>query len=291
MSNLSASELILNQDGSIYHLNLLPGELAETIILVGDPDRVPFVSKYFDRIEIQKSKREFVTHTGYIGNNRFSVVGTGVGADNIDIVMNECDALVNIDFQKREIKKNITKLKFIRIGTCGGLQRHIPVDTVIVSHYAIGLDGLMRYYAQSENKNENALLKICQTDFAATFIANQVYTAEGSRNLIERFGLKNNIISGITMSCPGFYAPQHRVLRAKLSNIDLFSIAQKIQFQDLGVINFEMETAAIYGLSHALNHEACSLSLIVANRVTKEFSTQMNVKIDELIQLALEKLV
>ncbi len=291
MPNLPASELILNSDGSIYHLNLLPEDLAHTIILVGDPNRVPIVSKYFDQIEIQKSNREYVTHTGYIGNLRLSVIGTGIGAGNIDIVINECDALANIDFKKREVKNNITKLKFIRIGTCGGLQKNSLVDSFIISDYAIGLDGLMQYYQQANNQNEIALLKICREYFSSTFIANQIYATAGSENLTALFKTEKIGISGITMTCPGFYAPQHRVLRAKPSDVDLFSIAQKIKFQDLCVTNFEMETAAIYGLSRALNHDACSISLVVANRITKEFSTQMNSKIDELIKAVLEKLV
>lgn len=285
---LSTSELILNPDGSVYHLNLLPGELADTIILVGDPNRVSQVSKYFDRIDVKKSKREFVTHTGYVGKRHLSVVGTGIGAGNIDIVMNECDALMNIDLHNRMIKSDIRTLRFIRLGTCGGLDSHIPVDSYIVSAYAIGLDGLMRYYLQPENEDEKKLLALCQEHFASTFLENQMYVAQGSENLIQLFQSQDLGILGMTMTCSGFYAPQHRVLRAQLSGVPLFSRAQKIRFQNYIVTNFEMETAAIYGLSRALGHEACSISVVVANRTTKAFSNQMDIAMDQLIQRVLE---
>src|SRR3990167_1011446 len=287
---LMDSELILNADGSIYHLNLLPEDIADTIILVGDPNRVKQVSKYFDRIEIQKTKREFVTHTGVIGSKRISVVGTGIGAGNIDIVMNELDALANIDLKNRSIKNNHKKLHFIRLGTSGSLQDNIPVDSLLISSYAIGLDGLVLYYDWKNNSDEKKLLIICREKFSALPVAQSIYVASGAKTFIELFQKNKLGFTGITLTCPGFYGAQNRQLRARLSEPTIFSVAREIKFEDQTVANLEMETAAIYGMARLLGHDACSISAIIANRSTQTFSTDPDKTIDEMIQKVLEVL-
>lgn len=288
---LMESELILNSDGSIYHLNLLPEDIAETIILVGDPNRVKQVSKHFDRIQVQKTKREFVTHTGEIGGKRLSVVGTGIGAGNIDIAMNELDALVNIDLKNRAIKNHHRQLRFIRLGTSGALQENIPVDSFLISTFGVGLDGLMSYYDWENNSDEDALLNVCHDLFSKTPFMRAMYAAEGSRDLIQLCETHQLGSVGITLTCPGFYGAQSRALRIPLSPYDLFSLARHIHFKQQCITNLEMETSAIYGLARLLNHEACSISAIVANRYTQTFSADPDKTIDRLIQQALAMVI
>lgn len=291
INRLMDSELILNSDGSVYHLNLLPEEIANTIILVGDPNRVKKVSKYFDSIEIQKSKREFVAHTGMIGSHRISVVGTGIGAGNIDITMSELDALVNIDLKNRVVKDTHQSLRFIRLGTSGSMQPHIAVDHLLISSYGIGLDGLMLYYDWQNNHREQALLNLCHEKFASTPIANALYIAEGAHSLRDLFEKNDLGFSGMTLTCPGFYGAQNRQLRARLANPDMFKIAGDIAFENQCITNLEMETAAIYGMARLLGHDACSISAIIANRASQTFSSDPDDVVEKMIQKVLEVLV
>lgn len=284
---LMESELILNADGSIYHLNLLPGDIADTIILVGDPGRVKQVSRYFDRIEVQKSKREFVTHTGTIGKKRLSVVGTGIGASNIDITLNELDALVNIDLRNRTVNDQHRQLRLIRLGTSGALHSNIPVDSLLISSYGIGLDGLLSYYAWENNVDERRLLALSRKCFSASPITSAMYVAAGSDFLINHF-LKNRLgLCGITLTCPGFYGAQNRHLRAQLMPHNVVTMVSNIRFQNQLVTNLEMETAAIYGLARILGHQACSINAIIVNRESHTFSHDPTKIVDEMIQKVL----
>jgi uridine phosphorylase len=286
MKNILESELVLNDDGSVYHLHLLPEDIADTIILVGDQDRVPEVSKYFDSIEIKKNKREFVTHTGFIGTKRLTVLSTGIGTDNIDIVMNELDALVNIDLKKREIKTNKTSLKFIRIGTSGALQKHISVDTVLASSHGLGLDSLMNFYDLPFSAHETELHHEIKKQLDIPFILSYIIKAPG--NLIDMF---SNTPKGITATCCGFYAPQGRMLRGKVKIPNLIERLNRVNHNQFCITNFEMETAGIYGMAKLLGHEALSVNAILANRITHEFSKQPNKIVEQTIKMVLEVLV
>ncbi len=277
------SELVLNKDGSVYHLNLLPEDIAETIITVGDPDRVGEVSKYFDKIEVRKQHREFVTHTGYLGNKRLTVVSTGIGPDNIDIVFNELDALVNIDLKTREIKPQHTSLRIIRVGTSGGLQEFLGVDSFVVSDAAFGMDGVLHYY-QNDWVNKPVL------DSFIKHIQSPVlpYYAEGNDSLTQLFS--ESFHQGITVTCNGFYGPQGRILRLQPAIDGFIAKLHSFDFEGRKILNFEMETSAIYGLGHLLGHRCCSLSVIVANRVLQKFSKDGATAVDKLIKKTLETL-
>ncbi|PIZ04783.1 MAG: phosphorylase [Gammaproteobacteria bacterium CG_4_10_14_0_8_um_filter_38_16] len=281
------SELILNTDGSIYHLNLLPEDIADTIILVGDPNRVKQVSKHFDHIELQKTKREFVTHTGLIGKKRLTVVGTGIGGGNIDITMNELDALVNVDLKNRIIKKEHRQLRFIRLGTSGALQKNTPVDSILISTFGLGLDGLLSYYKWENQVDEKALLKIAQDSFSELKAVQSMYVAAGAKELIELFHKNGIQFSGITLTCPGFYGAQNRQIRAPLTEHSVFTMARKIGYKNDIVTNLEMETAAIYGLARILDHRACSISAIIANRDAQTFSPNPEKTVADMIQTVL----
>ena len=242
MKSIAASELIINNRGAAYHLNCRPEELAHTIITVGDPDRVKEVSKHFDSIEFKNNHREFVTHTGLIGSKRISVVSTGIGPDNIDIVLNELDALVNIDFETRSIKENLTQLNIIRVGTSGSLQEEIPVDSFVVSTHGLGLDNLMNFYRHSNNDEE---LQIKQSFVTHTQIdaVTQPYIFGASPALLKEF--VKDFHHGITVTCPGFYGPQGRVLRLGLAQPNLIDSLTSFAFGSHRISNFEMETSAI----------------------------------------------
>lgn len=285
--HIMESELILNADGSIYHLNLLPEDVADTVILVGDPNRVEKVSRHFDHIEVKKSKREFVTHTGTLSGKRITVIGTGIGGGNIDITLNELDALVNIDLKTRRIKESHKQLQIVRMGTSGALQENIPVDSLLISSFGIGLDGLISYYEWQNNEDEKALLTIAQENFASLKTVNAMYVASGDPSLVQFFQQKNIGFTGITLTCPGFYGAQHRQLRAPLIEHDVFSMARKIHFKNDVVTNLEMETAAIYGLSRILHHRACSISAIVANRYSQTFSENPEKTVEKMIETVL----
>ena len=280
MKSIAASELIINNRGAAYHLNCRPEELAHTIITVGDPDRVKEVSKHFDSIEFKNNHREFVTHTGLIGNKRISVVSTGIGPDNIDIVLNELDALVNIDFETRTIKENLTQLNIIRVGTSGSLQAEIPVDSFVASTHGLGLDNLMNFYRHNNNDEE---LQIKQSFVTHTQIdaVTQPYIFGASPALQKEF--VKDFHHGITVTCPGFYGPQGRVLRLGLAQPNLIDSLTSFSFGSHRISNFEMETSAIYGLGKTLGHHCLSLSAIVANRISKEFSKDGNAAVENLI--------
>lgn len=286
MQHIAASELILNSRGAIYHLNLLPEELAGTVITVGDPERVNEVSKHFDVIECRQQHREFVTHTGILGKKRISVVSTGIGTDNIDIVLNELDALVNIDLANRIVKPQLTSLQIIRIGTAGSLQADIPVDSFVASTHGLGIDNLLHFYRHEQNDEEKQLLQAFITQTQVTALP---YLSSASVSLIKHF--IQNFHHGITVTCPGFYAPQGRILRLGLHYPGLIDRLTGFSFGQHRICNFEMETAGIYGLGHLLGHHCLSLSAIVANRVSKQFSKNGQAAVEKLIKTALEIIV
>ncbi len=285
MNRIAESELIINNRGAIYHLNLRPEELADTVITVGDPDRVKEVSRHFDHIEYRLQHREFITHTGTIGKKRISVVSTGIGPDNIDIVLNELDALVNIDLKTRYIKDVLTPLKIIRVGTSGSLQGDIPVDGFVASTHGIGLDNLMHFYRAMHNEEEKQLLHAFITNTQLHNHPSHPYIFGGSPSLLKLF--TKNVYHGITVTCPGFYGPQGRVLRMGLALPHLNDSLTRFSFGQHRITNFEMETAAIYGMGKILGHHCLSLSAIVANRVNKTFSADSEATVQKLIELTL----
>ncbi len=284
--HLSESELILNNRKAVYHLNLLPQELAPTIITVGDPDRVQQVSKHFDLIETKQQHREFISHTGTVGKKRITVISTGIGTDNIDIVLNELDALVNINFDSRTINPQLQSLKIIRVGTCGSLQENIPVDSFIASTHALGIDNLLNYYVHDNNEEEKDILQhfINHTQLTGNFSA--PYIAAASASLLKNF--VDGFHHGITVTCPGFYGPQGRVLRLGLTFPELLNSFTKFRYGNHQIINFEMETSAIYGLGKLLGHHCISLNTVVANRVSKQFSKNAVEAMNKLIKRTLE---
>lgn len=288
MLKIGASELIINERGGVYHLNLRPEEIADTIITVGDPYRVEKVSKYFDHIEHKSSHREFITHTGRIGNKNISVVSTGIGPDNIDIVFNELDALANIDLSERLQKKEKKSLNIIRIGTSGSLQEHIGVDSFVASTHGIGLDNLLHFYQFQNNAEELEIGRAFSNDINLNSHLSKPYVFGGSALLLSKFA--SGCHTGITITCPGFYGPQGRVLRARLSMPTLNDTLTNFRFGNHRILNFEMETAAIYGLGSILGHKCISLSAVVANRITKQFSSDADATIYKLIKQTLERL-
>lgn len=288
MHSIAESELIINSRGAIYHLNLRPEELAPTVITVGDPDRVAAVSKYFDSIEYKLQHREFVTHTGFIGKKRISVVATGIGPDNIDIVLNELDALVNIDLQTRLVKTEKTTLQIVRLGTSGSLQADVPVDSFVASTHGLGIDNLLNFYRHENNEEESQLLQSFVTHTQLHNNISYPYITGGAPSLLRHF--VDGFHHGVTVTCPGFYGPQGRVLRLGIVQPDLIDRLTLFQFGQHRITNFEMETAAIYGLGKLLGHQCLSLSAIVANRVRKEFSSDSARAIDELIRKTLDVL-
>jgi uridine phosphorylase len=285
MQAIEESEFIVNHRGGVYHLDLRPEELATTILTVGDPDRVKKVSLHFDAIEYQGQHREFVTHTGRIGQKRLTVVSTGIGTDNIDIVLNELDALVNIDFTSRTVKPQLTQLTIVRIGTTGALQKDIPVDGWIASTHGLGIDNLLNFYRHEENSEEKELLQSFSTQTQLHHRLAQPYISGASASLLRHF--TDGFYQGITVTCPGFYGPQGRVLRLGLSQPDLIDRLTDFSYGRHRITNFEMETAGIYGLGKILGHSCLSLSAVVANRVTRQFSRDGNAAIEGLIQRTL----
>jgi uridine phosphorylase len=285
---IQASELILNPDGSVYHLNLKPEHIAHDIIFVGDQNRVEKISSQFDTIEFSFQKREFKTHTGTLNGKRISVISTGIGPDNIDIVMNEMDALVNIDLITRQPKTTLTSLNIVRIGTSGSLQADIPVDSFVMSKYGLGLDNMLRSYLVDEISNTNmeeAFINHTNWDSRK----GRPYVISCSEKL-EQLIESDKIHKGITATAGGFYGPQGRVLRLDIQDKNLNSKMDNFKFEGNRITNFEMETAAIYGLSKLLGHNALSLNAIIANRATGTFSEDPYKAVDELIKYTLEKL-
>ncbi|MER3472423.1 MAG: phosphorylase, partial [Chitinophagaceae bacterium] len=251
----------------------------------GDPDRVKEVSKYFDRIEVKQQHREFVTHTGYIGNKRLSVISTGIGPDNIDIAFNELDALANIDFTTRTIKENLKPLNIIRMGTAGSLQADIPVDSFVASTHGLGLDNLMHYYRLEQNEEEAQLLQSFIT-FTQLHSSVVPYISSASASLLKNF--VDGFYGGITVTCPGFYGPQGRILRLGIKNPNLIDRLTEFRFGHHRISNFEMETSAMYGMCKLLGHHTLSLSAIVANRIQKQFSKDGAALVEKLITTSLE---
>lgn len=282
MKSIPESELIINSRGAIYHLDLRPEEIAHTIFTVGDPGRVPEVSKHFDTIDHKAAHREFITHTGTLGGKRLSVISSGIGTDNIDIVLNELDALVNIDFSTRTIKPELTQLRLIRIGTCGSLQQDIQVDSFVASTHGLGIDNLMQFYRHEPEEEEKQLLQafVTQTQLG------QAYITGGSPGLRKYFAA--GFYHGITVSCPGFYGPQGRTLRMGLSQPMLNQQLTAFSLGPHRISNFEMETSAIYGMSRILGHQCLSLNAVVANRVSNQFSSQAAQTVERLIRQTLE---
>ena len=289
MQRIAESELIINGRGAIYHLDLRPDELAETIITVGDPDRVNQVSKHFDSVEYKRQHREFITHTGYIGQKRLTVISTGIGPDNIDIVLNELDALVNIDFASRTIKPQLLSLNVIRVGTSGSLQKDIPVDSFVVSTHGLGIDNLLNFYRSNQNDDDKQLLQSFITHTQLHTSISYPYISHCASGLLKYF--VDDFHHGITVTCPGFYGPQGRVLRLGLSNPALVQRLADFSFGQHRITNFEMETAAIYGLGKMLGHHCLSLNAIVANRAIGNFSTDSQGAVERLIQKTLDTLV
>lgn len=286
--SIKQSELILNPDGSIYHLHLRPKDLATTIITVGDPDRVDQVSKYFDHIELKQQKREFKTHTGLYKNQRITVMSTGIGSDNIDIVLNELDALVNIDFETRTLKNKLTALNIVRIGTSGALQADIPVDSILMSTYGLDINGMLPSYKIETIRNKAFEKAFCMHTEWNNDRAQPVLV-ENSKALEHQL-YENHILTGITATCGGFYGPQGRMLRLEPKDSIFRNKLESFRYEDLKITNFEMETSAIYGLSKLLGHQACSMNAILANRANGSFSKKPDETINNLIQYTLNKL-
>lgn len=284
---LSPADLIINPDGSIYHLNLLPEDIAETVITVGDPDRVSEITRHFDEIELRKGKREFITHTGYLGKRRITVLSTGIGTDNIDIVFNELDALVNIDFNSRKVKENLSSLNIIRIGTSGAIQPDIPTGTILASSFGLGLDALMNYYIQELSGDEHSLLDGIKTHFSHFKGINPYLTAADS-GLLQSIG--KQMEQGITVTAPGFYAPQGRHIRAKNAIPNLIEHLNTFRHNDHRITNLEMETAGIYALAKVLGHKALSVNAILASRVNFEFSRSPDKVVERAIKMVLDQL-
>lgn len=285
---IKSSELILNPDGSVYHLNLKPEHIAHDIIFVGDQNRVEKITHFFDSIEFSTQKREFKTQTGIYKGRRMSVISTGIGPDNIDIVINELDALVNIDFETRQPKEELTSLNIIRVGTSGSLQNDIPVDSIVMSKYGLGLDNMLRSYLIDEVTHpeiEEAFIK--QTDW--DFKKGRPYVISCSEKL-EKLIESDQIFKGLTATAGGFYGPQGRVLRLPIQDTELNHKMDTFLFEGNRITNLEMETAAIYGLSALLGHQALSLNAIIANRANGTFSEDPYKAVDSLITYTLDKL-
>jgi uridine phosphorylase len=288
MNKIPESELILNDDGSVYHLNLHPHEVADTIINVGDPDRVKMVSKFFKKIEIKKQKREFITHTGFYKGKRMTVISTGIGTDNIDIVYNELDALFNIDLKKRVIKEKLTSVNLIRIGTSGSLQEDIPVDGYLYSQFGLGLDGLLNFYKLMNSEEEKQIIDSFRKHYLGHGVLAQPYLVRSGRKLEDI--LSDGMYKGMTASCSGFYAPQGRVLRYELAFPDVINCLTSFEYMGHRVTNFEMETGAMYGLAKILGHHCCSINAIVANRITKEHTDKADETMNRLIEIVLDRI-
>ncbi|MBS1607602.1 MAG: nucleoside phosphorylase [Bacteroidetes bacterium] len=282
MSRIQESELIINNRGAIYHLDLRPEEIGSTVILVGDPDRVKLVSRHFDKTEFTTQHREFITHTGFIGKKRVSVISTGIGTDNIDIALNELDALVNINFITREIKNETTSLNIIRVGTSGSLQADIPVDGHVAGTHGLGIDNLLHFYRLEQNDEEKQLLQAFITQTQLQGQSGQPYITGAGPSLIKHF--VKDFFHGITVTCPGFYGPQGRILRLGIRNPHLIDNMTKFNFGQHRISNFEMETSAIYSLGRLLGHHCLSLNAIIANRVRKEFSKDAGTAVQKLIE-------
>ncbi|WP_430934984.1 nucleoside phosphorylase [Saccharicrinis sp. 156] len=287
---IEESELIINKDGSIFHLQLKPGELADNIILVGDPGRVETVVSFFDTVELERRNREFVSVTGTYKRKRFSVVATGIGTDNIDIVVNELDALVNVDFKTRTVKQVLKSLNLVRIGTSGSLQKDLPVDSCLLSKKAIGFDGLLNFYAGRD--------EVVDLDFEQQFkeglnwnpLLASPYVVDASSELLDELSV-NGFHQGVTISAPGFYGPQGRIIRLGIQDVDINEKISNFRHDQHRITNYEMECSAIYGLSKLLGHNAATVCAIIANRKAGEYSNDYKPVMKDLIEKVLDSLV
>ncbi|ADY51475.1 purine or other phosphorylase family 1 [Pseudopedobacter saltans DSM 12145] len=286
MNKISETDLILNPDGSVYHLNLLPEDIGNIVFTVGDPERVSEVSKHFDFISVKKFNREFVTHTGYLRDKKVSVISTGIGTDNIDIVLNELDALVNIDLESRTVKNELTVLQIIRLGTSGTIREDIPVGTILASTHGLGLDSLMNFYHRNLTGDELLLENNLNNYFENEDLV--PYITAGSGKLLDK--LCFDLEKGITVSAPGFYAPQGRAVRAEGSVQNLMKKLSNYEFEGHIITNLEMETAGIYALANTLGHKAVSVNAIVANRLKSEFAPNAQQIINEMIEKILSRI-
>ena len=285
---IEESELILNSDGSVYHLKLLPEMIADTIILVGDPARVSEISAFFDRVDYERYNREIKTHTGRYAGKKLTVMSTGMGTDNLDIVINELDALANIDLENRTLKKEKKTLNLVRLGTSGAMQEEVPVDSFVAAEYGLGLDGLMNFYNTPVEVNEPEMEKafIRQMQWPDKLSFPNITRASGSLLSL----LNDKFIKGITATAPGFYGPQGRVLRMPLAYPDLNERLQKFSFQGKKIMNFEMETSGLYGLGRSLGHNTLTVCAVIANRIKKEYSEDPKKTINQLIEILLSRL-
>ncbi|MDR1405648.1 MAG: nucleoside phosphorylase [Prevotellaceae bacterium] len=288
MNTIPSSELIINSDGSVFHLHIKPHELADTVILVGDPGRVKTVSHYFSTVESQAENREFVSATGRYGGKRMTVVSTGIGTDNIDIVVNELDSLANIDFKTRTVKPEHRKLTILRLGTSGGLQPCLKLGDLVFSSISIGFDGLLNFYARRD--------EVCLPDYEAAFVAHTHWSARhtapyfvrASDRLVQLFS--DATVEGMTVSAPGFYGPQGRVLRLPLAHPQINERIESFRFDNRCIMNFEMESSAIAGLARLLGHDAGTVCCIIANRVGLTALADYRPDVQKMIEMALEKL-
>ena len=285
------SELIINEDGSVFHLHVRPEQLADKVILVGDPGRVPVVAAHFDTQECDIQSREFRTITGTYQGKRITVVSTGIGCDNIDIVVNELDALANIDFQTREEKENLRKLELVRIGTCGGLQPNTPTGTYICSEKSIGFDGLLNFYAGRNAVCDLPLERALLTHlgWSGNLCAPAPYAVSADPELVERIGA-DDMVRGITVACGGFFGPQGRQLRIPLADPHQNQKIESFEYEGKRITNFEMESSALAGLSLLLGHKAVTVCMVIANRVAKQANTGYKNKIDDLIKVVLDRI-
>jgi uridine phosphorylase len=281
------TELILNPDGSVFHLHLKPSDVARDIILVGDPERVGRVSSLFDAIEVRKQNREFHTHTGYIRNKRISVLSTGIGTDNIDIVINELDALFNIDLESGFQKESITSLNLIRIGTTGGLQKDIPINSFILSRMAAGFDGVLNFYEDRDKVSDLEAEREFKSFTAWEEKLPSPYFVRSSDFLYDK--LNDNVVSGITVSTPGFYGPQGRTLRLKPIQPDINRRITLFRYKEMRITNYEMESSALFGLASMLGHQAVTICAMIANRITGEMTNKYLPVMDKLISFTLER--
>ncbi len=287
---IEESELIINKDGSVFHLHLKPGEIADTIILVGDPGRVKTVASFFEEVELERKNREFVSVTGRFKGKRVSVVATGIGTDNIDIVVNELDALVNVDFNTRQVKETLTTLNLVRIGTSGSLQKDLPVDSCLLSEKAIGFDGLLNFYANRNQVVDREFENKFKEELDWNPLLTSPYVVDASSELLQKLS-GNDFYTGVTISAPGFYGPQGRVIRLGLADADINEKISKFKYGEDRITNYEMECSAIYGLSKLLGHKAATVCAIIANRKAGKYSKDYKPVIESLIEKVLNSLL
>lgn len=291
MESIKSSELITNEDGSVFHLHLHPADLADRVILVGDPARVEMVASYFDRVEVKRSDREFCTITGYYKGERISVISTGIGADNIDIVMNELDALVNIDLRTKEIKAEKKTLNIVRIGTSGSVQADVPVHAFVISEMSLGIDGVLRFYKDNEQVCDRAFEDAFVTQCHWTPLAARPYAVNASPDLVSKLHTEGVTVKGVTLTANGFYGPQGRVLRLPIEMPTVNDEIARFRHNGHKIVNYEMESAAIAGLSALMGHKATTICLIIANRANGDASSDYKPYMKKLVQYTLEALI